>query len=191
MSRPPLPPSHPAAKFSSARNYDQDEKSHLLSRKEAQGGFDWSGYDLSVARRLQATDEEFRKTINWLDYRVVPTTPMSAFNMSCENYVKAVILEQYGVLCQVRSVSLDSHDSIYWVMSGVCPIHRRVHRHQNWVINAGAGNDGKSAFIKCFHPSRAYGGRLPQSWIGSDLPLYKPGDGDNPDFYPVKIIKKY
>lgn len=162
-----------------------DPKKRLLDWAEPQGGFDWNRFDLNDAMAIAKDDAGFALRINYIPWDA-PITARSKFNMSCEDYVKRTILEEFHVLCQVHSVGHDKKGCIQWIMQGVCPFHRRIHRQQRWIINEGTAN--QDSFIMCFHPSKRYTSNLKyQRYPLPGLPLVS--HGDNPLHYPLDISK--
>lgn len=132
-----------------------NRKQTLLGWRQEQGGFDWTGWDMQDAIKIaKSGDEEFAQRISWLPPETrVP--PRSRFDMGpVEDYVKHVVLEECGVLGNIHAVTKDKHGNLAWVMKGVCPFHRRVHRHQNWIIVE--GRPGKDTIIRCMKASKRF-----------------------------------
>jgi hypothetical protein len=128
-------------------------KAKLLSFAEKDhphGGFQWTGYDVSDAIEIAKTDPDFAKEMVFIPSET-PVAPASRFCLGpVESYVKCVVLEELGVLAQVKSISKTKHGQIAWIMGGVCPFHRRVHGTQNWVIVE--GRPGKPTIARCMKP---------------------------------------
>lgn len=131
--------------------------STLLSRADLQhpnGGFEWTGYDLSDAIAIAKTDQEFASRMAYMDPSK-PSTPQSRFHFgAAEDYIKLLVKEELGVLAQIKSVSTSRHGQVYWIMQGVCPFHRRVHSQQNWIISE--GRKGAPGFARCMKPLKRF-----------------------------------
>lgn len=159
-----------------AVSHDAGQVAYLLAKKRPQGGYNFTYADLRVVKGLIARGVQM--PFVWLAPDV-DLPPRSVFNMACEDYVKRTIVEEFGVLSQVKIVNKTSKNNIQWLMSGVCPFHRIVHDHQNWGIIQGA----EESCIICYRgredgkPIRAFLYKLP-------LVCY--GDGSS---YPVEIAQ--
>jgi len=138
------------------------------------GGFEWTGYDLADAIEVAKMDPEFAFHMAFIG-DTAPITPRSRYNMSSEDYIKRTILEELGVLAQINSVSKSKFGQVAWLMKGVCPFHRRVHSHQNWMVCE--GRKGQPAFARCMKPLKRFTQTVhyPTKTIG-DLELDYPQD---------------
>lgn len=117
------------------------------------GGYEWTGYDLQDALEIAKTDKSFAQRMAFME----PTTtlpPHSRYHLPGEDYVKRVILEELGVLSQVGGYQRSKHGQAAWIMKGVCPFHRRVHAHQNWVVCE--GRKGQPTFARCMKPLKRF-----------------------------------
>jgi hypothetical protein len=144
------PPTRDLAEYQKSKA--QQDLEYLLKFKEPGGGFSWSAAELSSARALIKLYPEYRGEFAWLPW-TLDVTPDSKFSHLAEQYVKRVILEEFGVLCQIKSMAKDKMGNDQWIMTGVCPFHRRVHRSQNWYIN----QKKDASIIGCFHANAIYG----------------------------------
>jgi hypothetical protein len=132
------------------------KKSKLLSFADVHinGGFEWTGFDLADALAVATADPEFAGKMGYVPL-TAPITPQSRFNFGeAENYVKRVALEELGVLAQIAGTQISKHGQNAWVMKGVCPFHRRVHRNQHWVICE--GRKGMETFARCMKPLKRF-----------------------------------
>jgi len=128
----------------------------LLSFKEdhPNGGFEWTGYDLSEALEAAIDDPEFACIMVRIPPQA-PLAPQSRFRFgSGEDYVKRVILEELGVLAQIKCITQTKYGQTSWIMSGVCPFHRRVHSRQNWLLCE--GKPGQPTFARCMKPLKRF-----------------------------------
>jgi hypothetical protein len=142
-----LPPQFPPPKSQA-----QLDLEYIMKYKEPGGGFSWSAAEVCTARKIIKLYPEHKETFAWLHW-TLDVTPDSKFAHLAEKYVKRVILEEFGVLSQVVSIGKDKVGNDQWVMTGVCPFHRRVHRSQHWYIN----QKKDCTIIGCFHANAIYG----------------------------------
>lgn len=135
-----------------------DRKATLLSRKDdhVNGGFEFTGYDVSDAVSIAKADAEFARAIAFLP-ATTPLAPASRFGFgTSENYFKQLVLEEFGVLTQVVSTGVSKFGQTYWTMTGVCPFHRRVHRNQHWILCEGKRGDPKGGYARCMKPLKRF-----------------------------------
>lgn len=127
----------------------------LLSFQEnhPNGGFEWTGYDLRDALEIAKSDQAFASKMAYMAPDA-PITPRSRYNIAGEDYVKRTICEELGVLAQIGGISTSKHGQKAYIMKGVCPFHRRVHAHQNWVLCE--GRPGQPTFARCMKPLKRF-----------------------------------
>jgi len=117
------------------------------------GGFEWTGYNLRDAIEIAKSDAAFAAKMAWMAPDA-PITPRSRYNLPGEDYVKRVVCEELGVLAQIGGMSKSKHGQKAYIMKGVCPFHRRVHTHQNWVLVEGRA--GCPTFARCMKPLKRF-----------------------------------
>jgi hypothetical protein len=166
--------------INTAATHDAGTVAYLLGKRRTAGGYNWNFADVKaaqgiVSRGIQLPFGAFLPS-------TVPLTERSAFNMASEDYVKRSILEEFGVLCQVKIVTKDAKGHLMWLMTGVCPFHRHVHDSQHWFI---IDFNQHETHIGCFFPINETENdkrtHYPRAVI-PHLPLVAPGDGAD---YPV------
>lgn len=148
------------------------EKLYSFADNHPNGGFEWTGYDLADALEIAKSDASFASSMAYMAPNT-PIAPRSRYNFACEDYVKRTIAEELGVLAQVNGTSRSKFGQIAWLMKGVCPFHRRVHTHQNWMVCE--GRKGQPAFARCMKPLKRFTQTVhyPTKTIG-DLELCEP-----------------
>lgn len=144
----------------------EEDKKFLLSLKEPQGGFAWCAMETRVAKKIIKVYPELKEPFGWLHWSL-NVSPRSKYNHLAEDYVKRVILEEFGVLCQLQTITKDRFGNDMWLMSGVCPFHRRVHRQQHWCIH----QKKDDTIVECFHKNKIYGREVQPFIILSKLPF--------------------
>jgi len=129
------------------------EKLKSFADEHPNGGFEWTGYDLQDAIEIAKSSAPFAAEMAYIA-PTAPITPRSRYNFPSEDYVKRTILEELGVLTQINGTQKSKHGQIAWIMKGVCPFHRRVHTHQNWVLCE--GRKGQPCFARCMKPLKRF-----------------------------------
>jgi len=129
------------------------EKLNSFKDNHPNGGFEWTGYDLADALEIAKIVPSFAAAMAYMAPDT-PIAPRSRYNFKSEDYVKRTILEELGVLAQINGTSRSKHGQIAWIMKGVCPFHRRVHTHQNWVLCE--GRKGQPCFARCMKPLKRF-----------------------------------
>jgi len=129
------------------------EKLNSFKDNHPNGGFEWTGYDLADALEIAKIVPSFAAAMAYMAPDT-PITPRSRYNFPSEDYVKRTVLEELGVLAQINGTSRSKHGQIAWIMKGVCPFHRRVHTHQNWVLCE--GRKGQPCFARCMKPLKRF-----------------------------------
>lgn len=129
------------------------EKLESFADKHPNGGYEWTGFDLSDAIEIAKTDRSFAQRMAFMAPDT-PLPPRSRYNLPGEDYIKRVVVEELGVLSQVVGTSRSKHGQLAWIMTGVCPFHRRVHTHQHWVICE--GRKGQPTFARCMKPLKRF-----------------------------------
>jgi hypothetical protein len=137
----------------------EQDKDYIMQFKAPGGGFSWSAAELSIAKKTMKLYPELKAEFCWLDW-TLDVTVDSKFSELAEGYVKRVMLEEFGVLCQLKTIMKDKMGNTQWVMTGVCPFHRRVHRQQNWYIC----QKKDVSIVGCFH-ANAIRGRLVNPFV--------------------------
>lgn len=166
--------------FNVASQHDAGTVAYLLAKRRAAGGFNWNYADVKaaqgiVARGIQLPFGAFLPS-------TVPIAPRSVFNMASEDYVKRTILEEFGVLCQVKIVTKDKKQRLMWLMSGVCPFHRHVHDNQHWfILDFSPSETHVGCFFAINETEQDVRTHYPRAVL-PHFPLVAPGDGPN---YPV------
>jgi len=148
------------------------EKLYSFRDNHPNGGFEWTGYDLSDAIEIAKSDASFAASMAWMAPDT-PITPRSRYNFACEDYVKRVVVEELGVLAQISGTSKSKYGQLAYTMKGVCPFHRRVHSHQHWVLCE--GRPGQPTFARCMKPLKRFTQTVhyPTKNVG-DLELVEP-----------------
>lgn len=168
--------------FNVAADHDSATVAYLLAKRRTQGGYNWTYADVKAAQGIVARGIQLP-----FGAFLPPTTPIaprSAFNLASEDYVKHVILEEFGVLCQIKIVTKDKKSKLMWLMGGVCPFHRHSHDNQHWAITNWSDSE---THVHCFFPINESEQDLKTHYpraILAHLPLVCPGDGPS---YPVAV----
>lgn len=158
--------------FITANEFNETDKhiTYLRAKKETQGGYAFLDHDVFALSNILLLRPELRKEFAWLDWqdwKNAYITPDSGHSLDGESYVKTVMLENFGILCNVKMVCQKPNTkNTYWVMKGICPFHRRVHSSQNWIIESVHQN----AILACYHVNKG-AKRGPWLMIGHQLPL--------------------
>lgn len=166
--------------INSAADHDSATVAYLLSKRRTTGGYNWTFADVRAAQGIHQRGVQL--PFGAFLPSTTPITCRSVFNMACEDAVKSIILEQFGVLCQVKIVTKDKKQRLMWLMTGVCPFHRHVHDSQHWFILAFSPDE---THVGCFFPVNEGENDLKTHYpraVMAAMPLCAPGDGCN---YPV------
>ena len=139
------------------------------------GGYEWTGYNLRDALEIAKSDAAFAAKMAYMAPDT-PITPRSRYNIAGEDYVKRVICEELGVLAQIGGITKSKHGQTAYIMKGVCPFHRRVHTHQNWVLVEGRA--GRPTFARCMKALKRFpaSAHYPTKEVGDlhlELPIEK------------------
>lgn len=122
-------------------------KQLLIRKNDVRGGFEFVDVQELIYMRTLAMHPRYRSHFDWCapDSDVLPR---SHVNHPAEDYVKRYLIEQWGVRAQLALILKDKYENPQWIMTGVCPFHRRSHSSQNWAIQI---NMKMETQITCFH----------------------------------------
>jgi len=134
-------------------------------KNEIRGGFEPVCRADVVYMRQLCVHPRYRAMFNWCS-KSEPLLSPSMLSLEGENYVMAYLRDEWGVRAKLQLVIYDKFGNPEWIMSGMCPFHRREHSKQNWMIKI---NSKLETEIMCFHPPA---GRSCLFWAEPGIPIH-------------------